>query len=304
MLEVVTPPLESEREVIELFREVFSLFKPLAVRKKFHLVGLGTLFLKNDKPTEINVSQRYKLFASEFQEILRDFYIYGIHIHIGIPNPQWAVRFFNNLVKFSPLLLALSSNSIFYRGKNTGIHSYRMVVFENLPRAELPRQFNNYGEFKDIVNNLKSLGVIETLKDLWWHVRLRPDFGTVEIRVFDSFWELERLEFLIKLVRALALYSEVYQDAPLPIEYLKQNWWWSKRYSLDADFLTEGGRKALKQAAYDLFYKLDHLGILKKLGYHIGEFTKFLRKPSLAKDIALKARSLGIERVVKMAAAA
>lgn len=302
MLEIVTPPSEDENEILSLLGGIIDAIKPIAVKKRFHLVGLGTLFLRNEKPTEINVSERYKRFAAEFQEILRDFYIYGIHIHIGLPNEEWAIRTYNNLVKFAPLLLALSANSVFYRGKDTGIHSYRMVVFENLPRAELPRTFSSYGEFKRVVSDLKKFGVIEALKDLWWHIRLRPDYGTIEVRVFDSIWDLKRLELLVKWVRAVALYSEKYQDEPLPPEFVKQNWWWAKRYSLDADFLDLSGRRALKQLAYDFIYKLDHLGVLKKLGYRPEEFTAFLRKPALAKDIVLKAKALGLERVVKMAA--
>lgn len=302
MLEIVTPPMGDEKDIENLLKETFEAIKPLAEEMEFHLVGLGTLFLKNEKPTAINVSPRYKLFSGEFQEILRDFYIYGIHIHVGIPDPDWAVRAFNNLVRYAPLLLALSANTPFYRGVNTGIHSYRMVVFEKLPRAELPRPFTHYGEFAETVNRLKGAGIIEGIKDLWWHVRLRPDFGTIEVRVFDSLWDLDRLKFLVKLVRAIASYSEKYQDNPLPAELLKQNWWWAKRYSLDADYADLSGRRALKQVAYDLFYKMEHLGTLKKLGYRVEDFTAYLRKPSPAKDIALKAKALGLERVVKMAA--
>ncbi len=302
MLEIVSPPCENEKEAINLFEEIFENLKPLTEKENIHLIGLGTLFIKNINSTQINISPRYKLFAEEFQEILKDFYIYGIHIHIGIPSPDWAIRTFNNLVLYAPLLLALSANSIFYRGINTGIHSYRMVLFEKLPRAELPRQFKNYEEFQEIFQNLLKTKVIENIKDIWWHIRPRPDFGTIEIRVFDSLWDLERLKLLIKLVRAIALYSEKYQDDILPPEILNQNWWWAKRYSLDADFIDKNGRKALKQVAFDLIYKLADLGILKKLNYSVGEFTKFLRKPSPAKELLFKSKAVGLEKVIKMGA--
>lgn len=301
MLEIVTPPLKKVEEIKDLLKEIFENLRTSAVKRGYHLVGLGTLFSPTSKGTKINIDRRYKFFAEEFQELLRDFYIYGIHIHIGFPNEEWALRAFNNFVKYAPLFLALSANSLFYRGVNTGIHSYRMVVFEKLPRAELPRQFKSYKEFVEVVKHLLSGGAIEKLKDLWWHVRLRPDFGTVEFRVLDSMWDLNRLMTLTKLLKALALYSEKYQDEPLPVEFLKQNWWWAKRYSLDADFLELQGRKALKQVAYDLIYKLEHLGIFKKLGYSFKEFTALLRKPSLAKDLALKSHALGLEKVIKMA---
>jgi carboxylate-amine ligase len=300
MLELVTPPMEDEKQIIQLLKDILESFKTLAIKKKFHLTALGTLFLKNENPPKINMSKRYKLFAEEFQEILRDFYIYGIHIHIGFPDAEWAFRAYNNLLKFSPLLLALSANSIIYRGKNTGIHSYRMVIFEKLPRAVLPRPFEDFKSFKKLIENLHQTGVIESLKDLWWHIRPRPDLGTIEIRVFDSFWDLERLEFLLKLIKAIALYSETYAEKLPQWEVLSQNWWWAKRYSLDADFIDEKGRKALKGIAYDLIYKFEDLGILKKLGYTAKELISFLRKPSMAKDIALKIKAVGLEKVIKM----
>ncbi len=302
MLEIVSPPFEEEGSLFELLEEIISVFRDLGQKLNFHLVGLGTLYSTAPQGTKINADRRYKLFAEEFQHILRDFYIYGIHIHIGFPDESWALRAYNNFVKYAPLFLALSANSPFYRGINTGIHSYRMVVFENLPRAELPRQFSTYGEFEEVVNHLWKAGVIEQIKDLWWHIRLRPDLGTVEFRVFDSLWDTDRIKTLVRLVRSLALYSEKYQDEPLATEYLQQNWWWAKRYSLDADFIDHDGRKALKQVAYDLIYKLDHLRTFKNLGYGVEEFAKLLKKPSLAKDLQLKAHALGLEGVMRLAA--
>ena len=293
MLEFVTPPFNDENSLIKLLRSIFEIIKPLALKKGFHLVGLGTLFLKNEKPTVINYSERYKRLAEEFKEILNDFFIYGIHIHIGFPNRDWALRAYNNFVLYAPLLLALTANSIFYRGKHTGIHSFRTIIFEKLPRARLPRPFQTYNEMMETLKSLKRNGVIETFKDFWWHIRPRPDLGTVELRVFDSIWDLNRLKTLIRFVKSLALYSEKYQDKLPAEEILNQNWWWSKRYSTDADFIDHSGRKALKQVAFDLVYKMQHLGIFRNLGYRTEEFTSLLRKPSLAKELSLKAKALG-----------
>ncbi|HIO41826.1 MAG TPA: YbdK family carboxylate-amine ligase [Aquifex sp.] len=302
MLEIVTPPLADENEIESTLKGVLDAFKPLADRMNFHLIGLGSLFLEPKEEPKINLSPRYKRFAEEFQDLLKDFYIYGIHIHVGIPNAEWAVRAFNNLVRYAPLLLALSANTPFYRGRNTGIHSYRMVVFEKLPRAGLPQHFNRYGEFESLIAHLTNAGAIGGIKDLWWHIRPRPDYGTIEVRVFDSQWNLERIKFLVRLVRAIAYYSERYQDEPLPGELLNQNWWWAKRYSLDADFIDEKGRKALKQVAFDLLYKFEDLGILQKLGYRLEELTAFLRRPSPAKDISFRAKAVGLKKIVKGAA--
>jgi len=300
MLEIVTPPLKDENEIYTFLTDILNKLKGFTEKNSVYFVGLGTLFKAFQVETKINPSYRYKLFSKEFQEILKDFYIYGIHIHIGIPNADWAINAFNNLVFYAPLLLAFSANSIFYRGKNTGIHSYRMVLFERLPRAELPRQLKTFEEFQNIYELLLKNGVIESIKDIWWHIRPRPDLGTIEVRVFDSFWDLERLSFLVKLIRAIALYSREYREPFLPPEIIKQNWWWAKRYSLDADFVDLQGRKSIRHVAFDLIYKLERENILKKLNYTSADFAKFLRKPSLAKELALKAKAMDIDKVIRM----
>jgi carboxylate-amine ligase len=303
MLEIVTPPAAEEGEILKTLKSVFEKLKPIAEELKFHLVGLGTLFSDAEKPPEKNLTPRYERLIKQFGELLDDFYIYGIHIHVGLPDKDWAIKTYNNLVYYAPLLLALSSSSPFYRGRHTSIHSFRTVIFERLPRAELPPQFETYEDYKRHIGDLYGSGVIDTLKDVWYHIRLRPDYGTVEVRVFDSIFDLRRIEMLIKLVRAIAKYSKTYGFSRIPYWLSKQNWWFAKRYSLDADFLiSKDNRKALKQVAFDLLWKLEDLGILKRLGYKVGDFVGFLRKPSPARDLEAKAKALkDLKKVIKLA---
>jgi carboxylate-amine ligase len=304
MLEIVTPPAADEEEPIKALYRIFDHLKVSALRRGYHLVGLGTLFLESERPPEKNITPRYKRFIEEFGELLDDFYIYGIHIHIGFPNPEWALKAYNNLIYYAPILLALSASSPFYRGRHTGIHSFRTVIFERLPRAELPPQFETYRDYERHINELYGAGIIDTIKDVWYHIRLRPDFGTVEVRVFDSIFDVERIKVLIKLLRAISKFSNIYGYRELPHYLIKQNWWYAKRYSLDADFFAGTfNRKALKHVAFDLIFELDELGILKRLGYNRGEFLNLLRKPSPARDIEAKAKAWkSLKKVVKMAA--
>jgi len=304
MLEIVTPPSADEREPLKRLSEVFEALTDAAKNLGFHLVGLGTLFLESEKLPEKNITPRYLNLIKQFGELLDDFYIYGIHVHVGLPDEEWAIKTYNNLVFFAPLLLALSASSPFYRGKDTSIHSFRTVVFERLPRAELPPQFRSYADYERHLNDLYAAGVIDTIKDVWYHVRLRPDYGTVEVRVFDSTFEVERIELFLKLVRAIAKYSEIYGYKEMPYWLSKQNWWFAKRYSLDGDFLTANDdRRALRQVGFDLVWMLEDLGILRRLGYKVEDFTKFLRKPSPARDLSAKAKALkDLKKIVKAAA--
>jgi len=304
MLEIVTPPAESEESIVSSLETIFSDLRTSAVKRNYHLVGLGTLYTQSGELPEKNLTPRYKRFIRQFGELLDDFYIYGIHIHVGFPDPEWAVKAYNNFVAFAPLLLALAANSLYYRGVNTKIHSFRTVVFERLPRAELPPQFDDYGLYEEHMQELYLAGAIETVKDVWYHVRLRPDFGTVEVRVFDSGWDLQRIGLYIKLVRAIAKFSKTYGYRKVKPHLIKQSWWLAKRYSLDADYLWSAeDRRPLRQVGFELIYLLDELGIFKKLGYDREEFLKALRRPSPARDIEAKVKVFkGPEKIVKMAA--
>ncbi len=289
MLEIVSPPFEEEEELLYWLGGFLDELKRIAERENFTLVGLGTLYTEVETPPERNLTERYKLFVRQFGELLDDFYIFGIHVHIGFPNPEWALKAYNNFVYYAPLLLALSASSPIYRGRFTGIHSFRTVVFERLPRAELPPQYSNYAEYEGFVKKLRSAAVVDSLKDIWHHVRLRPDLGTVEVRVFDSIWEPERIGVLIRLLKAIALLSETYGYKPISPLLARQNWWFAKRYSLDADFADgRGGRRALKQVAFDLVYSMDDLGIFKRLGYDRRTFLRLLRRPSPAREMEAK----------------
>jgi carboxylate-amine ligase len=301
MLEIVSPPSDSEEQIFNLFGKVFDALKPIAERENFHLVGLGTLFIPAEGKPEKNLTPRYKDFCNQFRVLLDDFYIYGIHIHIGFPSEEWALKAHNALLFYAPFLLALSAASPFYKGENTGIHSFRTVIFERLPRAELPPFYENYGQFEENINTLHSLGVIELIKDLWHHIRIRPDLGTVEVRVFDSLANTDRVKALVKLVRAIAALARDWEAPAIPRVLMTENWWQAKRYSLDADFFTPEGRKALKQVGFDLIYELEDRGILNELGYGKEEFLMVLRKPSPARDILARAKALkDLKRVVKV----
>jgi len=177
----------------------------------------------------------------EFQEVLRNFLIYGIHVHVGFPDEKSAVSGFNAFVKFAPLFLALSASSPLFRGKNTGIYSYRSKLFEQLPRAGVPQQFASYEEFVELVELLKESGTIESLKDVWWDVRLRPDLGTVELRICDSLPDRDRIGAIAGLAVMVAKLSTTEEFAPDFHQVNLQNKWNAARHGLKGKFLERDG---------------------------------------------------------------
>ncbi len=128
---------------------------------------------------------RYNTLAEDLQVVVRRLLICGMHVHIGIDDDDTRIDLLNQAVYFMPHLLALSSSSPFWKGEVTGLKSYRLSVFDELPRTGLPAQFDSYGEYQRTVDVLVQAGVIEDATKVWWDLRPSAKFPTLEMRVPD-----------------------------------------------------------------------------------------------------------------------
>ncbi|ADU96618.1 glutamate--cysteine ligase GCS2 [Thermovibrio ammonificans HB-1] len=241
MAEFVTGVHSSPDEAVsELTKEVLAVAH-LGKELGFVVAASGTHPFA--RPEEVNVtpSERYLKLLEEFQEVLRNFLIYGLHVHVGFPDEQTALNAYNAFVKFSPLFLALSASSPFFRGRNTGIYSYRSKLFEQLPRAGVPQQFDSYGEFVELFSVLKESKTVDSLKDIWWDVRPRPDLGTVELRVCDSVSDFSRIRGIVSLaVMVASLFMEEGVEREFHQVHL-QNRWNAARHGLTGRFISKDG---------------------------------------------------------------
>jgi len=129
-----------------------------------------------------------------------------------------------------PLFLALSANSTFFDGEDSGLLSYRTQLFAQLPRAGIPAYFENYKEMQDVYETLKDSGVVESFSDLWWDIRISPNFGTLEIRICDACNDFDRLEDMINFYQALCFYASTQKVQKLPYQVLVQNKWNAARH--------------------------------------------------------------------------
>jgi carboxylate-amine ligase len=128
---------------------------------------------------------RYNLLAEDLQQVARRLVICGMHVHVGIDDDELRIDLLGQAAYFLPHLLALSTSSPFWQGNATGLKSYRLSVFDELPRTGLPHQFSSYSEYLRTVELLVSAGLIEDATKLWWDLRLSARFPTLEMRITD-----------------------------------------------------------------------------------------------------------------------
>ncbi len=129
---------------------------------------------------------------------------FALHVHVGLPDPEVAIRVANRMRVHLPLLLALSANSPFWQGRDTGLASARTPLFQAFPRVGIPRVFADFGEWADIVDLLIRTDTMPDPTYIWWDVRPQPRFGTIEIRIMDAQSRLDRVGPLVALVQSLA----------------------------------------------------------------------------------------------------
>jgi carboxylate-amine ligase len=147
---------------------------------------------------------RYPELVRFLQDVGRQLLVFGMHVHLGVEDRELLIDLMNQLRYFLPHVLALSTSSPFWRGRDTGLKSYRSVVFENLPRTGIPQQFESYASYRSYADTLLTTGSISEPTHIWWDVRPSEKFPTLEIRIPDMCTRLEETLCLVALVQAIA----------------------------------------------------------------------------------------------------
>ena len=203
---------------------------------------------------------RYARLLNKLAMVARRFNIFGLHVHVGIDSGEKCIFIMNSLLYYLPHLLALSANSPFWNGEDTGLKSYRSKVFEALPTAGIPAYFDGWRDYSSLVDMYIATGTIETIREIWWDVRPHPDFGTLEIRVCDVPCSIKHLMSIVALIQALVArlgraYDEGMKPELAPYFILKENKWRAARYGLDASFILPDGSGTIesKEAVMELY---------------------------------------------------
>jgi carboxylate-amine ligase len=182
--------------------------------------------------------ERYDNLTHEMQGAARRLVICGMHVHVGIGDDELRIDLMNQLSYFLPHLLALSCSSPFWNGRDTGLKSYRLTIFDTLPRTGLPERFASWAEYQRHVNILMNAGLIEDSSKIWWDLRPSSKFPTIETRIMDVCTRLDDtialVSLLVCIVRMLYRLRTRNQRWRIYTPMLiRENRWRAMRYSFD-----------------------------------------------------------------------
>jgi carboxylate-amine ligase len=265
---------EAKEQVKQLRREMATLAKQNGLR----LAAAATHPFADWREQEIYPDERYKMITDEMQIVARANLIFGLHVHVGIEDRETMIHIMNAARYFLPHILALSTNSPFWIGMNTGLKSYRCKVFDRFPRTNIPDYFPSWGEYESFVNLLVKTHCIDNGKKIWWDIRPHAIFNTLEFRVCDIPLRIDETIALAALIQATVaklykLYSmnqgfRLYRRA-----LIMENKWRASRWGLDGKIIDFG--KQAEVPVRDLIHEylqfvddvVDELGSREELNY-------------------------------------
>jgi carboxylate-amine ligase len=193
---------------------------------------------------------RYERIVEQVRGLLSRTPTAALHVHVGMPDAQTAIRVFNGLREQLPVLQALSANSPFWHGRDSGLATARSVLFRGYPNAEIPRAFGSYDDYAEMVGGVVAAGELTDYTFMWWDIRPHPKMGTVEVRAMDSQSDLRAVAGLAALVHGLAR-AEV-DRAPgdwMARETLMEASFCASRDGLDARVPADGRLRPVREAA-------------------------------------------------------
>lgn len=265
MFEIVTPVCKNVNDAVDFIDRAIKKINKIGEQNNFLISALATHPFEKKEDNEIHSDPRYEAFEKEFQIIIRNFLISGLHIHVGCATKEDALKAYNGVINYIPLFLALSANSPFFHSEDTGLKSYRTKIFDKLPRAGIPEYFDNYEDYKGVYKELYNTGTIKKAKDVWWDLRISPNFGTLELRVCDAFYDEKRLRFLGMFYQSVVEYAKIKNIKRQYHQINLQNKWNATRHGMDGDFIQNGEKTNIRKTIKNLLDDMQSAGIFKKL---------------------------------------
>jgi glutamate---cysteine ligase / carboxylate-amine ligase len=193
----------------------------------------------------ISPGERYQHIVEEMGQLARSLLIFGMHVHVAMPDKQTTIDLMNGVRYFLPHLLALTTSSPFWMGRNTGLKSFRTTVFRRFPRTGVPEQFESWSAYENFVNLLVKLNCIDNGKKIWWDVRPHPAFGTLEFRLFDVCTKVDEAIAIAALAQAIIVkLHRLYQGNMSWRLYrralIEENKWRAARYGIHGKLIDFG----------------------------------------------------------------
>ena len=277
---------EARAEVTRLRREICRL----ADKNGLWVAAASTHPFASWDVQKVTAGERYTELEEILVDLARQMVIFGMHVHIGIPDPELRIDIMNQSRYFIPHLLALSTSSPFWNGRDTGLKSYRSIQFESMPRTGIPPFFNGWSEYQAFIETLIATNCIDEATKIWWDIRPHPKFPTLEFRFADICTRIDEVICLASLVLAIVAKlirlrrnNQSWRSYRHPL--IIENKWRAVRWGLDGKLIDFGRRREI--AVRSLMEELlefvddvvDDLGIRKDV-----EFTRTIMATGTSAD--------------------
>jgi carboxylate-amine ligase len=242
VLEISTDPCQDITEAGAQLRALRQQVSDRAAQKGMAIGSAGTHPFAMWEDQRIVARPRYRDLISALRFVARQEVIFGMHVHVGVDDPEKAIHVANGMCVHLPVLLGLSANSPFWRADATGMASTRTSIFRAFPRVGIPPHYDDWADYERRIEFMIEAGVIEDYTYLWHDVRPHPNFGTVEVRVMDCQTHVEHSLGIAALIQGLVReLAEHFNDgkalARYPYEMLDENRWLAARHGLDGELV-------------------------------------------------------------------
>ncbi|MEO8665731.1 MAG: carboxylate-amine ligase [Ignavibacteria bacterium] len=255
-----------------------SSLAKLADQSGLRIAAAGTHPFSHWKDQEITDQPRYKEIVDEMQETARANLIFGMHVHVGIANREIGIHIMNTARYFLPHIFALSTNSPFWLGRDTGFKSYRVKVFDKFPRTGIPELFSSLAEYDSFINLLIKTKCIDNAKKVWWDIRAHPFFNTLEFRICDVQMRVDETIALAALIQAVVvkLHKLIQQNLGFNLyrrDLMMENKWRAARYGIQGKLIDFGKQEEVPftELARELLLFIDdvvdELGSREEISY-------------------------------------
>src|SRR5438128_11792675 len=300
--EICTDTASARQQVIQLRSELAEI----AGHEGLKIASAGTHPFSHWMDQLITADERYETIVKDMQQIARVNLIFGLHVHVGIPDREEAIDIMNQARYFLPHIYALSVNSPFWLGQNTGLKAYRQMIFERFPRTGIPDAFESLSEYEDYLKLLVATNCIDNAKKIWWDIRLHPFFNTIEFRICDAQSRLDDTIALADLMQAIVLELQKLRRENVsfrsyPRRLIDENRWRAGRYGLDGKLIDFGRKREVdeRQLLHEMLTFL--ADEVDELGTHaeIAQIEKIIHEGTGAdRQLAVWERTNDIKAVV------
>jgi carboxylate-amine ligase len=232
---------EARAEIRDIRRQIVDLARSNGLR----LSAGGTHPFAHWANQEIYPDDRYRIIVEDMKMVARANLIFGLHVHIGVEDRETAIQIMNGARYFLPHILALSSNSPFWMGMDSGLRSYRCKVFDKFPRTQIPDVYSSWSEFENYVDLLIRTKCIDNAKKIWWDIRPHPHFPTLEFRICDMPMRLDETIAIAALCQAVIAKLYKLHEQNLSFRHysrslIMENKWRAARYGLEGKLIDFG----------------------------------------------------------------